>query len=97
VCKQQVEAAAAAPYRAYLPDCLCGRNLVTCLARPHRWQRMLDERLRTSVSEIGEAEIISKSYVTWILQRTLLGHDTVERTLDGRGQSAWRYCSSRPP
>jgi hypothetical protein len=72
VCKQRVEAAAAAPYRAYLLDCLAGRNLVTGLARPHRRQRMLHKRLRTSVGEIGEAEIISKSYVSWILQRTLM-------------------------
>ena len=37
-------------------------TLVKALARAWRWQRMLDEGVYTSVSEIGEAEKISKSY-----------------------------------
>jgi hypothetical protein len=38
-------------------------TLVKALARAWRWQRMLDEGVYTSVSEIGDAENISKSYV----------------------------------
>jgi hypothetical protein len=38
-------------------------TLIKALARAWRWQRMLDERVCTSVSEIGDAENISKSYV----------------------------------
>ena len=38
-------------------------TLVKALARTWRWQRMLDEGVYTSVSEIGDAENISKSYV----------------------------------
>jgi hypothetical protein len=38
-------------------------TLVKALARAWRWQRMLDEGIYTSVSEIGDAENISKSYV----------------------------------
>jgi hypothetical protein len=37
--------------------------LVKALARAWRWQRMLDGGVYTSVSEIGDAENISKSYV----------------------------------
>jgi hypothetical protein len=37
-------------------------TLVKALARAWRWQRMLDEGVYTTVSEIGDAENISKSY-----------------------------------
>jgi hypothetical protein len=38
-------------------------TLVKTLAQAWRWQRMLDGDIYTSVSEIGDAENISKSYV----------------------------------
>jgi len=57
--------------------------LVKALARAWRWQRMLDEGLYTSVSETGEAEHISKSYVSRILRLALLSPDTVEAILAG--------------
>jgi hypothetical protein len=38
-------------------------RLVKALARAWRWQRMLDEGVYTSVSEIGDAEGLSMSYV----------------------------------
>ena len=38
-------------------------TLVKALARAWRWQRMLDEEVHASVSDIGEVEGISKSYV----------------------------------
>jgi hypothetical protein len=47
-------------------------TLVKALARAWRWQRMLDEGVFTSVSEIGDAESISKSYVSRILRLALL-------------------------
>jgi hypothetical protein len=40
-------------------------TLSKALARAWRWQRMLDEGVYTSVSEIGDAENISKSYVRY--------------------------------
>jgi hypothetical protein len=42
-----------------LPD----STLVKALARAWRWQRMLDDGVFASVSDIGDAENISKSYV----------------------------------
>jgi hypothetical protein len=36
-------------------------TLVKALARAWRWQRMLDEGIYTSISEIGDAEKISKA------------------------------------
>jgi hypothetical protein len=45
-------------------------------------------RRHASVSEIGDAENISKSYVSRILRLALLAPDIVEAILDGR-QSKW--------
>jgi hypothetical protein len=59
-------------------------TLVKALARAWRWQRMLDEGVYTSVSEIGDAENISKTYVSRILRLALLAPDIVEAILDGR-------------
>jgi hypothetical protein len=45
-------------------------------------------RQHTSVSEIGDAENISKSYVSRILRLALLAPDIVEVILDGRTDQA---------
>ena len=66
-------------------------TLVKALARAWRWQRMLDEGVYTTVSEIGDAENISKSYVSRILRLALLAPDIVEAILvraDGSGAHA---------
>src|SRR5688500_16946148 len=56
-------------------------TLVKALGRAWRWQRMLDDGVYTSVSEIGDAENISKSYVSRILRLALLAPDIVESIL----------------
>jgi hypothetical protein len=56
-------------------------TLLKALARAWRWQRMLDEGVYTSVSEVGDAENISKSYVSRILRLALLAPDIVEAIL----------------
>jgi uncharacterized protein YerC len=58
-------------------------TLVKALARAWRWQRMLDEGVYGSAIEISDAEGISKSYVSRILQLALLAPDVVERVLEG--------------
>jgi len=58
-------------------------TLMKALARAWRWQRMLDEGRYTSVSELGDAENISKSYVSRILRLALLAPDLVEAILAG--------------
>jgi hypothetical protein len=62
----------------------CDGTLVKALARAWRWQRMLDESVYTSVSDIGAAENISKSYVSRILRLALLAPDIVDTILAGR-------------
>ena len=64
-------------------------TLVKALARAWRWQRMLDDGLYASVSEIGDAENISKSYVSRILRLALLAPDIVEAILAGKTDQAF--------
>jgi len=59
-------------------------TLAKALARAWRWQRMLDEGVYASVSEIGDAENISKSYISRILRLALLSPDVVESILSGQ-------------
>jgi hypothetical protein len=59
-------------------------TLVKALARAWRWQKLLDDGVYTSVSEIGYAEDISKSYISRILRLALLAPDIVEAILAGR-------------
>jgi hypothetical protein len=63
-------------------------TLVKALARAWRWQRMLDEGIYATVSEIGDAENISKSYISRILRLALLAPDIVEAILDGHADQA---------
>jgi hypothetical protein len=63
-------------------------TLVKALARAWRWQRMLDEGVYATVSEIGDAENISKSYVSRILRLALLAPDIIEAILAGRADES---------
>ena len=57
--------------------------LVKALARAWRWQKLLVRGVYSSVTEIAEAEKISKSYVSRILRLALLAPDIVEAILGG--------------
>jgi hypothetical protein len=63
-------------------------TLVKALARAWRWQRMLDNGVYATVSEIGDAENISKSYVSRILRLALLAPDIIEAILAGKTDQA---------
>jgi hypothetical protein len=58
-------------------------TLVKALARAWRWQRMLDDGVYATVSEIAQAENLNKSYVSRILRLALLAPDIVEAILAG--------------
>jgi hypothetical protein len=58
-------------------------TLVKALARAWRWQRMLDEGVCASVSDIAEKEWINRSYILRVLRLTLLAPDIIERIVDG--------------
>src|SRR4051794_3278 len=57
--------------------------LVKALARAWRWQKLLDRGACIAVTELAEAEKISKSYVSRILRLALLAPDIVEAILGG--------------
>jgi hypothetical protein len=63
-------------------------TLVKALARAWRWQRLLDNGVYASVSDIGHAEKFSKSYVSRILRLALLAPDIFERILAGAADRA---------
>jgi hypothetical protein len=67
-------------------------TLAKALARAWRWQRMLDDGVYSSVSEIGDTENISKSYVSRILRLAFLAPDIVEAILDGRQPKGFRLA-----
>ena len=58
-------------------------TLIKALARAWRWQKLLDDGVYSSVTEISETEGINKSYVSRILRLTLLAPDIVEAILAG--------------
>jgi hypothetical protein len=62
-------------------------TLVKALARAWRWQRMLDDGVYATVSEIGDSENISKSYVSRLLRLALLAPDSVEDILAGKADA----------
>jgi hypothetical protein len=63
-------------------------TLVKAIARAWRWQRMLDEGAYASVSDVGDAENISKSYVSRILRLALLAPDIIEAIVAGRADQS---------
>ena len=61
--------------------------LVKALARAFRYQRMLNQGIHGSVTEMAAAEKIDRGYLGRVLQLTLLSPDLVEAILDGRTMS----------
>ena len=59
-------------------------TLLKALARAWRWQKLLDDGVYASVSDIGDAENLSKSYVSRILRLALLAPDIIDAILAGR-------------
>jgi transposase len=58
--------------------------LVKALARAFRWKRMLESGEYATIAELAEREGIASSYITRVLQLTLLAPDIVEAILDGK-------------
>ena len=58
--------------------------LIRAVARAHRWRRLLEQGKYKSVSELAEAEGLTRSFVNRLLRLTLLAPDIVEAVLDGR-------------
>jgi hypothetical protein len=59
-------------------------TLIKALARAFRWKRMLDSGEFATITELAAREGIALSYMTRVLQLSLLAPDIVEAILDGR-------------
>lgn len=59
-------------------------TLIKAVARAFRWRRMLEEGRFATLTELAEAEKITRSYVSRVLRLTLLAPEIVEAILDGR-------------
>jgi hypothetical protein len=57
--------------------------LVKALARTFRYQRMLDEGVYASITEMAKAERLDRGYMGRLLQLTLIAPDIVQTLLDG--------------
>jgi hypothetical protein len=53
-----------------------------------RWRKLFGQGVYTTVRELGDAENISKSYVSRILRLALLAPDIIELILEGRSDHA---------
>jgi hypothetical protein len=58
--------------------------LVKALARAFRYQRLLDEGLYASISEMAAGERIERSYLGCLMRLTLLAPPIIEAILNGR-------------
>lgn len=59
-------------------------TLIRALARAFRWKHMLETGEFATVIELAAAERLDRSFVSHVLQLTLLAPDLVEAILDGR-------------
>jgi hypothetical protein len=59
-------------------------TLIRALARAHRWNRMLEAGKCRSITEIAEAEKVDRSFVSRLLDLTLLAPDIQEAILEGQ-------------
>ena len=59
-------------------------TLIKALARAFRWKNMLECGRFSTVSELAEAEKLDRSFVSHVLQLTLLAPELVEAILDGK-------------
>ena len=58
--------------------------LVGCLARAFRWRRLIETGICPTAAELASVEHVTESYLSRLLQLTLLAPNIVEGILDGR-------------
>jgi hypothetical protein len=58
--------------------------MVKALVRAFRWRKQLDEGVHATLDDLAKAKGIAASYVSRLLQLTLLAPEIVEAILDGR-------------
>lgn len=59
-------------------------TLIRALVRAFRWKHMLEKGRFNTICELAEAEKLDRSFISHVLQLTLIAPDLVEAILDGR-------------
>ena len=59
-------------------------TLLKALGRAFRWQKLLDDGIYASISDIARAEKLDRTYVGDVLRLTLLAPSVVEAIVEGR-------------
>jgi hypothetical protein len=72
-------------------------TLVKALARAWRWQKLLDDSVYASLSEIGNSENISKSYKSLVLRLARLAPDIIEAIVTGRADRSLMLAKLERP
>ena len=72
-------------------------TLVKALARAWRWQKLLDDSVYASLSEIGNSENISKSYMSLVLRLARLASDIIEAIVMGRADRSLMLAKLERP
>ena len=70
--------------RADLPATAARRYPAQGARARRRWQKLLDDGVYPSISDIAEASEINRSYVSRVLRLTLLAPDIIEQIVDDR-------------
>ena len=71
--------------------------MVKALARGFRWRKLLETGVYGTIEEIAAAEKINSSYVSRLLQLTLLAPDIVEAILEGRQPTVMTLAALMKP
>lgn len=67
-------------------------TLVKALGRAFLWKRLLESGEYATIAEIADAEKMHNSYVSRLLNLTLLAPDIVEALLDGRQPAGFKLA-----
>lgn len=71
-------------------------TLIKAIARANRWQQLLQSGDYATAEDIAKPEKISASYISRMLQLTLLSPAIVEMVLDGRQSAAMTTTDLMP-
>lgn len=72
-------------------------SLAKLVAKAHKWLRLLESGQFQSIKELAEKENVDNSYLSKVLNLTLLAPDIVTAILDGRQPSTMTWRELRKP
>jgi hypothetical protein len=82
-----------APDRSKATD----RTLIKALSRAYRWQKLLDDGVYGSITEMADKERINPSYLSRTIRLSLLAPDIVEAILNGTQPATLQLADLETP